>query len=129
MGVRLQDMWGRGPIAVDARSTDTSAVARVMVLWQRPPALSAEEVAAWAQGEARRLLDGGEVRSACVRRLRRLADADASRYDWMLELDVPAPDVLRTGRVRELLGDLRMLGMRPLLVVPDGDGDAAVPAG
>jgi hypothetical protein len=103
------------PAAHDAR------VPRLLVLWSHPPRLSAEEAERWTRAEVRALLSGGAVRSAELTRLESASPRHGSDWRWMLELEVAGPvrDCVESGPCAEWLGDLRLLGMRPAVVVAD----------
>jgi hypothetical protein len=96
---------------------------RLVVLWTRPYHLSVEEADAWARREAAGLLALAGVARAELTRLDTAATRHAAEWDWMLELH------LREGVDRhacaeqpafvDWLLDLRLLGMRPTVVVVD----------
>jgi hypothetical protein len=98
-------------------------MARLVVLWTRPHHLSAEEADAWARLEAAHLL---AVPGAAHAELTRLDTASAQHgrdWDWMLELHLSEgadAHVCAEHRVfEEWLLDLRLLGMRPTVVLVD----------
>jgi hypothetical protein len=86
---------------------------RLLVLWSRPQHLTGEEAERWARAEARALLAHDGVGTAVLARL------EKSDWNWMLELEVTAPAHrwLDRGPCAEWLGDLRLLGMRPVVMV------------
>jgi hypothetical protein len=94
-------------------------VSRVLVLWGRPQHLTAGEAERWARGEVRALLASGDVRSAELTRLESASPRHGSDWSWLLELeiDVPVRECIEHGACAEWLGDLRMLGMRPAVMV------------
>jgi hypothetical protein len=94
---------------------------RVLVLVQRPVQLTFEETEAWLRAAARQL--GG---LPAAERVELVALESASlRWprpcDWLIEVSLAdASDVselLRCNACSDLLGDLRMLGMRPAVAV------------
>jgi hypothetical protein len=95
-------------------------VTRILVLWEHPPALSGAEAEEWAHAEVGRLLEADSIEQASLASLERPSDSAAAHdYNWLLELEVSSDDAVHDRRLTELVRDLRMLGMRPLVVVPD----------
>jgi hypothetical protein len=94
-------------------------VARLMVLWTRPSHLTAEEAERWARDEVRRLLSADTVQGAELTRLGSASARHGSDWDWLLELeiDLPARTTVDHGPCAEWLGDLRLLGMRPTVLL------------
>jgi hypothetical protein len=94
-------------------------VPRVLVLWSRPHHLSTEEAEQWARSEVRALLADRAIRSAQLARLESASPRHACDWNWILELDVadPVRDCVDRGACAEWLGDLRLLGMRPVVVL------------
>jgi hypothetical protein len=98
---------------------------RVMIFVEHPRYVSTDEAEAWLAGKLEPLHEGGIERV----RLRRLRDASlrcAQSWAFMVELEcrdvATARDAVQEGAGLYLLGDLRMLGMRPALaLVEDGD--------
>ena len=92
---------------------------RVLVLWRRPDHLSAEEAERWARSEVRALLADGGIRSAELTRLESASPRHGCDWDWVLELEVadPVRDCIDRGACAEWLGDLRLLGMRPAVLL------------
>lgn len=105
---------------------------RVLVFWSRPAHLSADEAEAWVREELEGLLRRGDVARAGLTRLEPASSRHARPCDWMLELELPpGADVatcLDSRLWKEWLADLRLLGMRPSVMVPAGhaeiEGDA-----
>ena len=98
---------------------------RLLVFWSRPRHLTSEEAERWAGAELDALLAATAVERA---RLTRLASASARHSqpcDWMLELELRAgTDVaacVDSSIWKDWFGDLRLLGMRPVAMVSDGD--------
>jgi hypothetical protein len=92
-------------------------VPRLLVMWSRANHLAAEETERWARAEVRALLADPGIRSAALTRLASASDRHGGDWDWLLELDVAAPDCLERGPAAEWLGDLRLLGMKPAVMV------------
>jgi hypothetical protein len=89
-----------------------------MVLWQRPNVLSEDEALTWARREMERLVDGDGIDSACLHRIGPGSHQEPPSFDWLLELELRSADVGDQRRLAELVRDLRMLGMRPVVVAP-----------
>jgi hypothetical protein len=106
-------------MVVGAGSAHDVLVARLMVLWTRPSHLSAEEADRWARDEVRALLAAEAARGAELTRLQSASARHGCDWDWLLELeiDLPARDTVDHGPCAEWLGDLRLLGMRPTVLL------------
>ena len=116
---------------VAARLTgDAVDVPRVLVLWSRPDHLSAAEAERWVRAEVRALRAVDAVRSAQLTRVESASPRQPCDWRWLLELELTGSvrDCVERGPCAEWLGDLRLLGMRPAVVVaaeaiaPEGDG-------
>src|SRR5829696_439003 len=93
---------------------------RLMVMWTEPMHLSRAEAESWVRSESRRLLELDHVECLELARLTRASDAHAQPWDWLLDVH------LLQGRAgaacvdeplfTEWLGDLHLLGMRPVVV-------------
>jgi hypothetical protein len=99
-------------------------VARLLIFWAQPAHLSAAEADAWVRRELHKVTGVAGVERAELTRLRAGSDRFASPHDWMLELqlasELAATDCVNARPCAEWLGDLRLLGMRPAVVVADG---------
>jgi len=98
-------------------------VARILIFWTHPHHLSAEDADAWARGELRKVTGLAAVERAELTQLRTASERFGRPHDWMLELHL-APGVEPSECVdaqpcAEWLGDLRLLGMRPVVVAVD----------
>jgi hypothetical protein len=112
---------GIGPHGEHARLTPPSAeVGRLTVLWIDPMHLSPGEAEAWIRKEIARLLELDEVEHLELVRVERASDAHAQPWDWLLDVHL-LPGVGGAACVdrplfAEWLGDLRLLGMRPVVL-------------
>jgi hypothetical protein len=99
-------------------------MARVPVLWTRPCHVSAEEAPAWAQHEASRPLSLEGVAYAQLTALQSACERHARAWDWMLELrfasGVSSNASAEAAPWTERLADLRVLGLRPTVLLADG---------
>jgi hypothetical protein len=99
------------------------SVARLVILWTRPYHLTAEEATTWAQQEVGRLLAVDSVGHAELTRLRSVSLRHPRDFDWMLEIRVPsgatAHECVNAAAFAEWLSDLRLLGMRPSVLLAD----------
>lgn len=113
-------MVRRHPPAQDGR------VPRLLVLWTRPQHLSATEADAWIRAEIDRLRAVRGVRELELTRLATASLAEPREWDWMLELrPVPGADpglCVQSPAWRDWVGDLRLLGMRPTVLLADTAG-------
>ena len=93
---------------------------RLIVMWIDPMHLSAKASEAWVRTESRRLLELDDVEGLELARLARASEAHGQPWDWFLEVRL-LPSTAHPGCVdsplfTEWLGDLRLLGMRPVVV-------------
>ena len=123
MGGGAPPVWGAQPIPTHRLSPHAARVPRVIVLWQHPNALSRDEAAAWAHRETGGLTGAEGIESVRLCSMLAPPESEPRRYDWMLELEVTSANVASRPLLRGLLSDLRLMGMRPLVLVPD-DGFA-----
>jgi hypothetical protein len=97
-------------------------VARVVFLWTRPYHLSPEEADGWIRREAARLLALEGAERAELTALKS-PPRQAPEWDWMLELHLrdgtDAHRCVEEPACADWLLDLRLLGMRPSVVVVD----------
>jgi hypothetical protein len=104
-----------------------TGVARLLIFWTRPQHLSAAEADAWVRGELRWLTGLAGVERAQLTRLRPGSERFGAAHDWMLELHLTAgatpADCVEARPCAEWLGDLRLLGMSPAVLVADGESE------
>jgi hypothetical protein len=97
------------------------AVARLMILWRRPHHLTADEVEQWTRRKLGRLIGLEAVRHAGLTRPRSASAARPREWDWMLEVHraqwADEEGFVEGDACAEWLGDLRLLGMRPSIIV------------
>ncbi len=98
-------------------------MARVLIFWTHPQHLSVAEADAWARGELRKVAGLAAVERAELTQLPTASERLGRPYDWMLELHlapgVEPSDCVDAQPCAEWLGDLRLLGMRPVVVAVD----------
>ena len=100
----------------------------MMLTVRRPHHLKVEEAGAWLQEQASDLLGIAGVRTVVVSRLGAAGGRWEGEFDWLLELELELElelddgadptSIVRDDVCASLLGDLRLLGMRPSLAVP-----------
>ena len=96
---------------------------RLLVLFHDPYHLRVAEAQAWLEQEVAGVVRRDQVDRATLTRLGAFAQSRGG-FDWLLELDVAsAAGTSPRGALAELVADLRLLGMRPLVAVAD-DRDA-----
>jgi hypothetical protein len=95
---------------------------RLLLLWEHPRLSLADEVRAWAEREIAPLGANERVERLDLIPLRAAGD-HVAQFDWLLELRVrtraEAAELLREAPLRDLLGELRSLGLRPIVLVAD----------
>jgi hypothetical protein len=105
--------------------TTMLGMARLLIFWTRPAHLSASDADDWVRSELRKVTDLTGVERAELIRLRSGSEHVNAPHDWMLDLHLfpgasPA-ECIEAQACAEWLGDLRLLGMRPAIVVADGE--------
>ena len=95
------------------------AVPRLLVLWSRPRHVSSEEAERWARAEILALLRADDVQSAQLTRVASASARHGAEWSWLLELDVAGPvtQFVQRRPCAEWLGDMRLLGMQPRVMV------------
>jgi hypothetical protein len=94
-------------------------VPRLLVLFHDPYHLDEGEARAWLIRELDTVLDRDHLDAA---RLTRLGTANAQprgAFDWLLELAVDRDPASPGPAIRDLVADLRMLGMAPMVAFAD----------
>jgi hypothetical protein len=103
---------------------DHRPIARLMLFVRRPYHLSQEEADRWMRSEAAPLARAAAIRSVEVSRLRSPGAPSSSDWDWLIEMSFEdRDDAARAAReevCRDLVADMRLLGMRPSLALVDG---------
>jgi hypothetical protein len=97
------------------------AVPRLLVLWNRPHHVTAEEAERWARTEVRALRASEAFRSVHLTRLESASPRHGCEWRWLLEIEVDGRvrECVEHGRCAEWLSDLRLLGVRPAVIVAD----------
>ena len=94
---------------------------RLIVLLGAPQHLRAKEADAWLQKEAAALTTAEGVRRAVISPLASPSVRWPNQWGWLIEVDCDGPDGADRATCDDawtaLLGDLRLLGMRPTVAV------------
>ena len=89
-----------------------------------PYHLKLDEAEDWLRGELRPVAAGPGVRSALISRLQAAGGRATPEWGWLVELEFETASDARgaAGDLPwvELMGDLRLLGMRPTVALVDG---------
>ena len=95
------------------------AVPRLLVLWSRPRHVTSEEAERWARAEILALLRADDVQSAQLTRIESATARHGADWSWLLELEVadPVSQFVNRRPCADWLGDMRLLGMQPSVVV------------
>jgi hypothetical protein len=99
-------------------------VTDVLVVCCRPLRLGAVEAGVWLRDEVRKLLADDAITQIQVTALTDASSGWGRTWDYLIRISLDGAD---TGRVMQepacdgLLGDLRLLGMRPYVAVADGE--------
>jgi hypothetical protein len=92
-----------------------------MLFVSRPYHLSDQEADGWMRSQAAALRAAEPITGVDLSRLR--SAAGGGHWDWMIEIHcegvVDAGRVAREEVLRDLVGDLRLLGMHPRLMLAD----------
>jgi hypothetical protein len=96
---------------------------RLVILWTRPYHLPADEADDWARRESARMLALDGVEHGELARLHSGSARLVGEWDWMLELHlhdgVDGHACAEQPALADWLLDLRLLGMRPTIVISD----------
>jgi hypothetical protein len=102
-------------------------VPRLLLIFGHPYHLRREEAQAWLTQELEAVLRRDELQAARLTRLRNPSSQSSGSCDWLVEfrLETAASSraLVRGAAFGELVGDLRLLGMAPMVVLAD-DSDA-----
>ncbi|HEV3376963.1 MAG TPA: hypothetical protein VG126_06760 [Thermoleophilaceae bacterium] len=94
-----------------------------MLFVRRPYHLSQEEADRWMKAEAAPLAGAAGVASVEVSRLRSPGAPGSNEWDWLVEMSFEGADeaarAAREAVCRDLVADMRLLGMRPSLTLAD----------
>jgi hypothetical protein len=106
------------------RSPSLDPVARLLLFVQRPYVLSERDATRWMLDQAAPLARIDAVRRVDVTRLQAPALRGGRDWQWLIEMycerGEDAARAARDGACRDLVADLRLLGMQPSLVLADG---------
>jgi hypothetical protein len=98
-------------------------VPRLLALFRDPHHLDRADARAWLTRELEAVLRSDELESGTLTRLGSASAAATNTYDWLLELRVgPSVTPAKAGSssaFADLIGDLRLLGMGPTVVLAD----------
>jgi hypothetical protein len=112
-------------LALARVSPSIEPVARLMLFVRRPYALSEEEAARWMREQAAPLAAVSAIERVELIRLQAPALSGGADCEWLIEMHCArGEDAARAARdaaCRDLVADLRLLGMQPRLVVADGN--------
>ncbi len=99
-------------------------MARLMVLVSPPYHLDIEEAEDWLRQELVPVAGGARVRSAALSRLASASRRWSQEWGWLIEFEFEDAQAAREAVAEDacamLLGDLRLLGMRPTVALIDG---------
>jgi hypothetical protein len=100
-------------------------VPRLLVFWTRPYHLTRVEADAWVRSEVSLLEGAAGVEHARVDELHPASVEHPAPWHWMLEIHIAdgatVARCVHRGPLADWLRDLRLLGMRPTVVVVAGD--------
>ena len=109
-------------MGLETQSPSIESVARLMLFVRRPYVLSEAEAARWIREQAAPLATAS-ARRVELTRLQAPALYGGADCDWLVEMHFGrGEDAARAARdeaCRDLVADLRLLGMQPRLVVAD----------
>jgi hypothetical protein len=95
-----------------------------MIFVERPRHVSDDEAEAWLEHELA-ALGGNGVDRVQLKRLAGASPRMSEPWSWMVEIDCEdleaAREALGNGAAMLLLGDLRLLGMRPYVALVEDD--------
>ena len=98
-------------------------MARLLVLVSPPHHLGLDEAEDWLRQEIAPVTSGAGVRSAALSRLGSASRRWPQEWGWLIELEFQdaqaAREAVADAACAMLLGDLRLLGMRPTVALVD----------
>lgn len=102
-------------------------MARLLVLVRPPHHLALDEAEDWLRQEIAPVTSAAGVRSGALSRLASASRRWSQEWGWLLELEFEDAQAAREAVCGEacsmLLGDLRLLGMRPTVALVDAAQD------
>jgi hypothetical protein len=111
-------------LALATASPSIEPVVRLMLFVRRPYVLSQEEASRWMREQATPLATTNGVERVELIRLQTPTRGGGGDCEWLIEMHCRCgEDAVRAARgaaCRDLVADLRLLGMHPRLVVADG---------
>jgi hypothetical protein len=111
-------------LAREDQARSIGAITRLLLFISRPYHLSDQEADRWMRSQAAGLEKGEQVTRVEVSRLLSPAARPGAEWDWLIELHCDGVEgagrAAREAALRDLVADLRMLGMRPRLVLAEG---------
>jgi hypothetical protein len=123
LGTETRRVWGRPPIGVGAGVAHDRAIVRLLLFIRRPYHLSEGEADRWLGSQAASLVGTVAIKDLQVSRLRNPAARGGGDWDWLIEMHCDgveeAERAAREDVCRDLVADLRLLGMNPSLVLAD----------
>jgi hypothetical protein len=101
-------------------------VPRLLVICRHPYHLRREEAQGWLTQELEAVLRRDELPGARLTRLRNPSSQSSSCGDWLvefrLETGASSRALVRGAAFAELVADLRLLGMAPMVALADDSG-------
>jgi hypothetical protein len=98
-------------------------VPRLLVLCRHPYHLRRQEAQAWLSQEVETVLRRDELQRATLTRLQSPSSQSSGSCEWLVEFQLgigASPTAMsRGGALAELVADLRLLGMAPMVVLAD----------
>jgi hypothetical protein len=108
------------------RSRTIGRIARLLLFARRPYHLSDEEADGWIRRQTTALDGIAAVTGIELSRI--TAPSAGAAWDWLIEMHLERPEdaavAARDSACRQLVAELRLLGMNPSLVLVDGSGHA-----
>ena len=96
-------------------------MARVLIMWSDPMHISRDEAESWLREHSTRLLALDGIDRIELTRLAQASDRHAKPCDWLLEVHLAAgsdpAESIDDPLLSDWLGDLQLLGMRPVVLL------------
>jgi hypothetical protein len=106
-------------------------MARLVLLADSPPHLDRDQAEAWLRRELTALVGKHGIEQVSLARLESVSIDFGRGADWLIEMDCATVDDTfgagRNGALRELFGDLRLIGMHPSLALLSRPDDLTEP--
>jgi hypothetical protein len=119
-------VWAQAPIERPTGRAQDGQVPRLLLICRHPYHLRREDAQAWLTRELEAVMRRDDLQGARLTRLRNPISQSSSSCEWLVEfrLETGANSrvLMRGAAFSELVADLRLLGMAPMVALADDAG-------